>query len=175
MKSTTKILSVVGALTLVIVILPVFLSPNFSMARSIEIQAPIGSVFSKLTNLNVYSKWNPFPEGDLTNQVNVTGEGVGSALAWTGEKTGDGKMTITHIEEGKKITVKMEFYKPMSGEGTVQWITNSKSDTNTEVIWTFEQNLSYFNRYFGLFMDAMMGKHFEKGLLNFKTLAEASN
>jgi hypothetical protein len=83
-------------------------------------------------------------------------------------------MTITTIEPEQKIGVKMEFYKPMSGEGMVYWVSKAKSDITTEVTWAFDQELTYFNGYFGLFMDAMMGKHFEKGLSNFKNLIEAS-
>jgi hypothetical protein len=62
----------------------------------------------------------------------------------------------------------------MSGEGTVQWITNAKSDSKTELVWTFEQDFTYFTRYFGLVMESMMGKHFEKGLSNYKNLIETS-
>ena len=161
-------------MVLVVLILPVFLSSKFSMSRSIEIQAPVTTVFSKLTNLNEYVKWNPFPEGDPTNQATVEGDGVGSYLVWKGDKTGEGKMTITSVDPDKNIAIKMEFYKPMSGEGIVHWITNATSDSKTEMIWTFDQDLSYFNRYFGLFMDAMMGQHFEKGLSNYKNLVEGS-
>ena len=169
-----KILTAVGVLFVIILVLPAFLPSKFYMSRSVEIGAPIASVFSKLTDLNEYVKWNPFPEGDPTNQANVSGVGVGSYLTWKGQKTGEGKMTITNIEPEKKIGVKMDFYKPMSGEGMVYWITNAKSDSQTEMIWTFEQDLSYFKRYFGLVMDSMMGKHFEKGLSNYKSLVEAS-
>lgn len=144
------------------------------MSRSIEINAPLATVFSKLIDLHEYVKWNPFPEGDPTNQADVSGAGVGSSLIWKGDKTGEGKMTITNIEPEKDIVVKMEFYKPMSGEGKVQWITNAQSDSKTELVWTFEQELTFFNRYFGLVMESMMGKHFEKGLLNYKTLIESS-
>ena len=144
------------------------------MSRSIEIEAPVAVVFSKLTDLNEYIKWNPFPEGDPTNTADVTGTGVGSFMAWKGEKTGEGKMTIATIEPEQKIAIKMEFYKPMSAEGMVHWITKATSDGKTQMTWTFDQDLGYFNRYFGLFMDAMMGKHFEKGLSNFKALVETT-
>ncbi len=165
---------IIGVLVLIILVLPVVLPAKFSMSRSIEINAPLNTVFSKLTDLNEYVKWNPFPEGDPTNTTNITGAGVGSYLVWKGEKTGEGKMTITTVEPEQNIGVKMEFYRPMSGEGMVHWITKAKSDTATEMTWTFDQDLTYFNRYFGLFMDAMMGKHFEKGLTNYKNLVEAS-
>lgn len=169
-----KILIIIGILAFIALIVPAVLPTKFFMSRPIEINAPLATVFTKLTDLNEYVKWNPFPEGDPTNQANVLGAGVGSSLVWKGDKTGEGKMTITNIESEKKISVKMEFYKPMSGEGTVEWIVNAKSDSTTELVWTFEQNLTYFKRYFGLVMDSMMGNHFEKGLLNYKTLVESS-
>ncbi len=169
-----KFAKIVVVLVLVLLVLPMLLSSKFSMSRSIEIDAPVTTVFTKLTDLNEYVKWNPFPEGDPTNTTNVTGAGVGSYLDWKGEKTGEGKMTIASIEPEQKIAIKMEFYKPMSGEGMVHWITKTSSNGKTEMIWTFDQDLKYFNRYFGLFMDAMMGKHFEKGLSNFKTLIETT-
>ena len=169
-------IKIVVVLILVISIIPFFLNSKFSMSRAIQIQAPIETIFSRLSNLNDYVKWNPFPEGDPTNQASVEGEGVGSYLIWKGEKTGEGKMMITEIIPDKQINIKMEFYKPMSGEGIVKWIVRPTAESNTtEMTWTFEQDLTYFKRYFGLFMESMMGKHFEKGLLNFKSLVEKIN
>jgi uncharacterized protein YndB with AHSA1/START domain len=169
-----RILQIIGALILVVLVVPAFLPQKFSMSRSIEINAPVTTVFSKLTDLNEYVKWNPFPEGDPTNTAQVSGTGAGSSLTWKGDKTGEGKMTIASIEPEQKIAVKMDFYKPMSGEGMVHWITTPKSESATEMVWTFDQDLPYFSRYFGLVMDKMMGGHFEKGLVNFKSLVEAS-
>ena len=166
------ILSIAGVLILIALAVPSVLPSKFSMSRAIEIQAPVGVVFAKLTNLNEYVKWNPFPEGDPTNQTHVTGLGVGSYLIWKGDKTGEGKMTITNVEPDKKISIKMDFYRPMSGEGVVLWITNAKTASTTEMTWTFDQDLSYFKRYFGLMMESMMGGHFEKGLLKYKSLVE---
>lgn len=169
-----KVARVLGILILILAALPLLLPSKFSMSRSIEIDAPVAIVFTKLTDLNEYVKWNPFPEGDPTNTADVNGLGIGSSLVWKGEKTGEGKMTIATIEPENKIGVKMEFYKPMSGEGMVHWITKQSSNGKTEMTWTFDQDLGYFNRYFGLFMDSMMGKHFEKGLVNYKSMIEAS-
>ena len=81
-----KVLLVIGVLVLIILVLPIFLSSKFTMSRSIEINAPIAQVFTKLTDLSVYVKWNPFPEGDPTNQAEVSEAGVGSSLTWKGEK-----------------------------------------------------------------------------------------
>ncbi len=169
-----KILSIIGILILIALVVPAFLPAKFAISRSIEINAPLTDVFAKLSDLNEYVKWNPFPEGDPTNRTMVSGIGVGSFLSWKGKKTGEGKMTITNIEPKQKISIKMDFFKPMTGEGMVYWITNAKSETKSEMTWAFEQDLSYFNRYFGLMMTSLMGGHFERGLLNYKSLIEAS-
>lgn len=169
-----KVFSVIGVIILILLIVPATLPSKFSMSRSIVIDAPVANVFTKLTDLNEYTKWNPFAEGDIENKYEVNGAGVGGYLEWKGGKAGDGRMTFTSIEPSQKIAIKMDFYKPMPGHGMVNWLTNSKSETQTEFIWTFEQDLSYFMRYFGLIMDSMMGKHFEKGLANYKTLMESA-
>lgn len=169
-----KFLLILVFLILVIVILPIFLPSTFFLSRSIEIKAPVAQVFSNLTNLNEYVKWNPFSEGDPTNQTNVTGDGVGSFLTWIGDKTGEGKMTITKIENNKKIDIKMDFYKPMSSEAMVSWILKTQSNSMTEMTWTFNQDLSYFKRYFGIIMPLFVGKPFNKGLLDFKNLVESA-
>ncbi len=107
-----KLTATVGVLILVILMVPMFLSSKFSMSRSIEINAPVATTFSKLTDLNEYVKWNPFPEGDPTNQTQVSGVGVNSFLIWKGEKTGEGKMTISTIDPEKKSELKWIFINP---------------------------------------------------------------
>jgi uncharacterized protein YndB with AHSA1/START domain len=169
-----KILSGLGILVVIALTLPNFLPSKIVLTRSVEIHSPVHAVFEKLTDLHIYDKWNPFPEGDPTNQTEISGLGLESTLAWKGNKTGEGKMTISGIEQNKTVTVKMEFYKPMAGEGVVKWITSPKSENSTELVWSFEQDMNYFNRYFGLMMDSMMGKHFERGLSNFKALVEGT-
>jgi len=170
---TKKILAAVGVLLLILALIPVFLPSHFTLSRSIQIKAPVGVVFSKLTDLNEYVKWNPFPEGDPSNKNKVTGNGLNSFLTWQGDKTGEGKMLISGIEPDSRISVKMDFYKPMAAEAMVYWATKSNQDSTTELTWSYEQDLTYFNRYWGLFMDAMMGQHFEKGLVNFKGMIES--
>ncbi len=67
-----KVFLILGSLILMGLILPTFLNSNFKMSRSIAINAPIATVFSRLTDLHEYVKWNPFPEGDPTNQAEVS-------------------------------------------------------------------------------------------------------
>jgi hypothetical protein len=169
-----KAASIIGIIILLVLLIPAVLPSKFSMSRSIQINAPVSAVFANLEDLNTYPKWNAFSEGDVENKYEISGTGVGAYLHWKGGKTGEGRMTFTEIESQKKIAIKMDFFEPMPGQGLVHWLTHAKGENQTEFVWTYAQDLTYFKRYFGLFMEAMMGKHFEKGLLNFKNMMETA-
>lgn len=171
MKIFKKIITALVVLILVLLYIPRHLSPHFSMSRAIVIKVPVAEVFKRLPDLNEYNNWNPFSENDSTQ---VTGTGVNSFMTWKGKDSGEGKMTIVEIEPNHKIKIKMDFYKPMKGEAVVYWITVPTADGNTEFKWTYDQDLPYLNRYFGLVMDRMMGKYFEKGLVKYKAIVEGS-
>lgn len=174
MKVFKKILVLILVLAGFLLYLPKHLNPHFSMSRSIVIKAPVSEVFKRLPDLNEYNKWNPFAEGDSSQQTQVEGTGLNSWMTWKGEKSGSGKMTITQLDVNHKIKIDMEFYQPMKGKGIVYWIVVPTADGNTEMKWTFDQDLEYFQRYFGLFMNKMMGKHFQKGLVTYKAIVEGS-
>ncbi len=174
MKIVKKIMTALVVLILILLYIPRHLSPHFAMSRSIVIKAPVAEVFQRLPDLNEYNKWNPFAEGDTSQNTQVTGTGLNSSMTWKGKNSGEGKMTISEVESNHKIKINMEFYEPMKGTGVVYWITVPTADGNTELKWTYDQDLPYLNRYFGLVMDRMMGKHFEKGLVKYKAIVEGS-
>lgn len=169
-----KILMAVGALIAILLVVPVVLSSKMQVSRSAEINASQAAVHAYLSDLNQYPKWNPFSENDpgSTNQIN--GTGVGSVLTWKGEKTGEGKMTITDIKAPQSITLKLEFYTPMKGEAIIGWATEAIDAGKTRMTWTMDQDMPYLQRYFGLFMNGMIGKTFERGLGNLKRQLEKS-
>lgn len=169
-----KILTALGAVVALLLIIPSILSSKMQLSRSIDIQASQAAVHAYLSDLNQYPKWNPFSENDPGSTNEIAGTGVGSVLTWKGEKTGEGKMTITEIQAPKNILLKLEFYKPMPGEAIIGWTTEAIDATTTRVTWTMDQDLPYLQRYFGLVMNGMIGKTFEKGLENLKGQLEKS-
>jgi Polyketide cyclase / dehydrase and lipid transport len=169
-----KILIVMGVVVAFTLVLPLVLSQKMQITRSIEIQNSQPAVHAYLTDLNQYPKWNPFSENDPGSTHQVMGSGVGSALTWKGEKTGEGKMTITEIRAPQSVLLKLEFYTPMAGEAIVGWTTDAIDASKTRMTWSMDQNLPYFQRYFGLLMNGMIGKTFERGLVNLKKQLEKS-
>ncbi|WP_063242414.1 SRPBCC family protein [Bdellovibrio bacteriovorus] len=162
------------ALVIVLLIAPVLMPAQYQLVRSIEINAPVSTVFPRLTDLNEFVKWNPFSESDPTSKTEVAGTGVGSTMTYSGEKSGEGKMTIVNIVQDKSVDVRMDFIKPMPGEAMAHWIVAASSDNATTLTWSYEQKLPYFKRYLGIMMDFMMSPIFDKGLQNFKSLVESA-
>ncbi len=174
-----KILKVIGiALGTIIalfLLVAAFLPSTYKVERTTEFKLPVDSVYDYVADLNNFAKWNAWSlmEPDKI-KISVTGNGkdVGSAYAWEGEKTGQGKMTTTAVDQGKYLEYKMNFYKPMEGEAKTYWNFQS-SATGTKATWVNEGPLSYpIGRYFGLGMDKMLGDSFEKSFANLKAQIE---
>ena len=163
-----KILSVLAVIVVLLLLIPAFLSSKMRIERSIEIESSPAVVHAFLADLNQYPKWNPFSENDPGSTAQVTGSGVGSTLAWKGEKTGEGKMTITQLELNQRVRLTLEFYTPMAGEALIEWTTERVDANKTRMTWSMDEEFPYFQRYFGLMMKGAMGKTFERGLGNLK-------
>jgi hypothetical protein len=169
-----KMVVVLGVVVVFLLIIPAFLPSKMQLSRSIEIQASQAVVHGYLSDLNQYPKWNPFSEGDATSANQISGAGVGQVLVWKGEKTGEGKMTITEMTVPQRIVLKLEFYTPMAGEALIGWNTEAIDPSMTRMTWSMDQDLPYFQRYFGLVMGSMIGKTFERGLDTLKRQLEKS-
>ena len=167
-----KILGLLGIIVGLLLLIPLILSSKMLVTRSAEMQVSASSLHSYLADLNHYPSWNPFSENDpgATNQI--TGAGVGSVLTWKGDKTGEGKMTITQIQPNQSIHLALDFYTPMEGHALIEWKTEAIDATKSRLTWSMDQDLSYFHRYIGLFMNGMIGKTFDRGLLNLKKKIE---
>lgn len=171
MKILKSLAVIIIVLMLLGLYLPKQLSPKFSISRAVVIKAPVSEVFKRLPDLNEYLNWNPF-SAKASNQV--SGVGQDSFMTWKDKEAGEGKMTITQVLSNHKIKIDMEFYKPFPGKATVYWITVPTPDGNTELKWTYDQELTYFQRYLPFVMKGMLGKQFERGLATYKAIVESS-
>jgi hypothetical protein len=82
---------------------------------------------------------------------------------------------LSPIKQSNNQTIKLdlEFTAPVDGTAKSEWQTEKISDTVTKVNWTFQQELPYARRYFGLLVAPMMGGTFDKGLQSLKYNVEA--
>ena len=95
---------------------------------------------------------------------------------WAGNnEVGEGRMTITESRPNDLIRVKLEFFKPFSGNSLAEF--NFKPEGNqTVVTWSMTGQNNFMAKAIHLFMnmDKMIGGQFEKGLAQMKSVAEAS-
>jgi carbon monoxide dehydrogenase subunit G len=82
-------------------------------------------------------------------------------------------MEIVDTSPPSKITIKLDFIKPFEGHNTAEFTLEPKGDS-TNVTWTMYGPSVYIAKVMGVFvsMDKMIGKDFETGLANLKSVAE---
>lgn len=154
------------------------LPDDFTVARSITIDASPQQLFPWINNLKKSDQWSPWNKLDPNAKHNFEGpeEGTGASHAWVGnDKMGEGKMTITDSQPNKEVTSKLEFKKPMEDTSTVKLVLSPEGD-KTKVTWSMAghyQNLFQKAICFLMNMDKMVGGSFEEGLNNLKTTVAA--
>jgi hypothetical protein len=174
MKILKNVLIVIARLIGLILVIALFLPSQVHVERSTQINAPDSLVYAYLIDFNHRTSWDPWFEMEPSAEVTITGseKGVGAGYSWKGEEIGSGKMTIVEVQENKSIKSRLVFIEPQSSESDVLW-TLKGIGNSTKITWAFDAEVGYpIERYFGLFMDSMLGPSFEKGLSNLKNAIE---
>jgi hypothetical protein len=98
-------------------------------------------------------------------------QGAGAAWAWTSKTQGNGQMQLTAAEPVRRVayTLQIDDFAPANGELRLE-----PEAGGTRVVWHMQGDMggNPIARWFGLFMDKMIGPDFEGGLANIKQLVE---
>jgi ribosome-associated toxin RatA of RatAB toxin-antitoxin module len=170
-KIAKWMLIAVGALVAIVIIVPVFLPKHAHVERSMVINKPPEEVYAVVSDLNQYRSWDPWSDQDSTSKAEVTGSGVGAVYSWKGDATGEGSMTVDSLEPSRSVQVSMRMIKPMEDQFKAGWQLEPSGE-GTRITWTFDQDLSYFQRWIGLGMDTLLGPSFDTGLNKLKANLE---
>jgi carbon monoxide dehydrogenase subunit G len=167
---------VVVALVAAILIYAAIRPDNFTVQRTANIKAPPEKIFPLINDFRRWSSWSPWEKMDPEMKRTFSGSasGKGTAYAWQGNsKVGEGRMEIVDTSPPSKVTIKLDFLKPFEGHNTAEFVLEPKGDS-TNVSWTMYGPSPYIAKVMGIFvsMDKMIGKDFETGLSNLKTVAE---
>jgi len=157
----------------------------YRVERSQRIDAPAEVVFSQLDNFKSWAAWSPWEKRDPAMKRTFEGpaSGVGAGYGWQGNKeVGQGRMTITESKpprggsnETAHVSIRLEFIKPFASVASSEFTVKPEGDRAATVSWVMEGRNNLMGKAFGVFMnmDKMIGKDFEKGLANLKSIAEA--
>ena len=148
---------------------------SFRVQRSTSIKAPPEKISAALADFQAWKAWSPWEKKDPAMKRTFSGEpkAKGAKYAWEGNsEVGAGSMTITEAQPSR-VALDLDFVKPFEGHNKVVFTLAPKGDA-TEVIWDMQGPSPYITKVIQVFcdMDGMIGKEFEKGLADLKTLTE---
>jgi uncharacterized protein YndB with AHSA1/START domain len=150
------------------------LSPEFKAVRSLTVGAPAQKIYPLIADPRQWKNWTVWNRRDPAMTITYSGtpSGAGAAWEWKSKTQGDGKMTFTAAEPGKRVGY--DLYFPDFGTTSSGDLLLSPEGSGTKVTWTMNGNMGSnpLYRWMALFMDRMVGPDFEAGLANLKALAE---
>ena len=168
---------IILGIVLLILILATIAPKTYNVSRSIEINRPKEVVFAHLKSLKKQNDWSPWAKRDPNMQQKFTGTDgeVGAINYWNGNKqVGEGEQEITKIVEGERVESELRFLKPFKSTSDAYLVTESVGNDRTKVIWGFSGQNKFPMSIMMLFMsmDKAVGKDFEEGLSNLKSILE---
>ncbi|MGB6353093.1 MAG: SRPBCC family protein [Steroidobacteraceae bacterium] len=169
-----KILISLVALLVVLAVVGLLLPRNIRVERSVSIARPASLIYATVDSFQLFPLWSPWQSLDPNMHQSTQGarDGVGAKLIWSGnDKVGSGTQLITASVPNRSVASDIDFGKMGVAKSTI--LLNPQG-SSTEVTWTLDVDMgaSPIGHYFGLMMDRMIGKDYEKGLSKLKTLVE---
>ena len=149
---------------------------SFRVQRATTIKAPPEKVFALINDFHQWGPWSPWEKLDPEMKRTHSGaaQGKGAVYAWEGSgKVGAGRMEIMESSPSTKIVIKLDFIKPFEGHNTAEYTLVPKGDS-TDLTWAMYGAAPFISKVMQVFvsMDSMIGKDFESGLANMKSIAE---
>lgn len=175
LKTALKwILGIVLALAAVLVLGGYALSPRFTVERSVVVAAPAGKVYALVDDPRRWKEWTAWNRRDPAMAITYSGpeRGQGAGWAWKSASQGDGRMTFTDAEPGRRLGYELFF--PDFGTTSRGELQFSAEGSGTRVRWVMNGDMGSnpLFRWFALNADSMVGRDFDEGLAGLKALAE---
>ena len=171
------IIAVILAIAIAAILVLAATKPNtLRVQRSVGINAPPERIFPLISDFHQWLTWSPYEQKDPAMKRTYSGaeRGKGAAYAWDGNKNvGSGRMEILDASAPSKIVIKLDFFKPFEGHNTAEFTMLPQGDA-TSLTWLMHGPARFMTKLIQVFMnlDNMIGKDFEAGLANLKTVTE---
>ena len=178
-KKIILILVAVVVLIVAVVAVAAMVAPTeCTVEREVTINRPKAAVFDYVKYLKHQDTWGPWAKKDPAMKKEFRGNDgyVGFVSAWKSDNgdLGSGEQEIKKIIEGERIDTELRFKEPFENSAQAHMTTEATGPNTTKVKWgvgmTFPRPLNVMLLAFD--MDQTMGKDFEEGLSNLKTILE---
>ena len=175
MKIIRTLMAAVITMLVLAVIIGLFLPQQAVVRRQIFIQAAPEQVYAILERPRQFNDWSPWAVQYPGTKYEYFGPdtGVGAGMRWFGEdpRAGVGSLKIIEAEPPRRLREELDF-----GQRGLNWTEFRLHAENggTRVVWEFEMlaGMNPVQRWYGLFLDELVGPSCEQGLNNLKALAE---
>jgi hypothetical protein len=148
----------------------------FAIERSVAIDAPPDVVYGHIASLRRMDAWSPWVRMDEQMKVVYEGpeSGVGARSAWEGPEMGKGRLTVTAVEPGREVEMRLEMLSPLEATNRIVF-TLVPEGAGARVTWRMEGRNGFLGKAVGMFMDMdrMVGGPFEQGLAALERVVEA--
>jgi uncharacterized protein YndB with AHSA1/START domain len=177
MLEVIAVIAVILAIAIAVVLILAATKPGrFSVRREITVQAPAEKIFPLINDFHQWVAWSPYEHRDPALKRTYSGveSGKGAVYGWEGNNNvGSGRMEILESTTPSKIVIQLDFFKPFEGHNTAEFTMLPQGDA-THVSWLMHGPAPFMNKLMQVFMnlDKMIGKDFEAGLVNLKTVTE---
>ena len=176
MFETLVVIAVVLAIMIAIVLILAASKPDtFRIERAATLNASAERIFPLIADFHQWLNWSPWEGRDPALKRTYSGaeRGEGSVYAWDGNKNvGSGRMEIL-AAASSQIAIKLDFLKPFEAHNVAEFTILPQGGA-TCVIWVMHGPAPFMSKVMQVFMnmDRMIGKDFETGLANLKTITE---
>jgi len=147
--------------------------PSWSVARSIEIAAPVSKVYELIADFNTWTSWSPWLIADpqTTVQISDVPDRVGSKYSWKGEVIGQGEITHLSLEPNRLVQTDLRFIRPMQAVCKTGFQLESHGQ-KTLLTWNIDGSLPWFLFWLKPAIIGGIGDDYQRGLLMIRELAE---
>ena len=171
-----KVALLVAALVVVVLAYAATRPDTLHVERAARVKASPEEIFPLISDFHRWTSWSPYEKRDPAMKRTYSGapQGKGAVYEWEGNsEVGQGRMEITDTADPSRVTIKLDFIKPIEGHNVAEFALAPQGGT-TNVTWSMDGPSPYLGKLIGVFvnMDRMIGTDFEAGLANLKAIAE---
>ncbi len=176
MRILKRIALLLLALVALLMVVGFLLPRKVHVERATVIAAPPSTVFALVNGYRQFNRWSPWHDIDPNTQYTYEGpeNGVGAKMSWKADPrtVGSGSQEIIESRAPELVRTSLDFGG--QGKATAQFGLASEAG-GTRVVWSMDTDMGALpvGRYFGLMMNSIVGKDYEKGLQGLKALAES--
>ena len=150
------------------------LPATFQVSRSVTVNASPDKLYALVADPRGWKQWSVWNQRDPAMKIEYSGpeSGVGATWAWQSQTEGDGKMSFTAAEPGKRVG--FDLYFPDFGTTSKGELVFTPEGGGTRVTWRMNGDMggNPLYHWFALGADSLVGPDFAAGLANLKAVAE---